>query len=110
MTTLQQAVHSDGSTKVVATNSHHYVEAIRGLPVKSLAEVSDDVLVQQFNKLCVQLENIPSAKDSKDLIKDLLKLESGLYKGIEMLLHTVAVAAVFFYLCRVCPGVHRKPL
>ena len=94
LSTLQQAVNNDGTTKVVATSSLHYIQAIRRLPVRSLAKVPDDVLIQQFNKLCMHLENLPSATDSKDIIKALFKLESGLYKGTEMILHAVTVAAV----------------
>ena len=98
MHTLHQLVKKDGPTKVEATHTQAYIQAIRNLDVKSLNEVPDKILTDQFSKLLLKLSTLPpsSSNDSKEIIKSLFLFESGHYKGIEMILHGIAVAAVSF--------------
>ena len=94
--TLRQLVEKDGPTKVEATHTQAYIQAIRNLPVKSLNEVPDEVLTTQFSKLLLKLTTLPPSNDSKELIKTLFQVQNSHYQGIEMILHGIAVAAVSF--------------
>ena len=108
MVALQQVVIREGPTKVEATHTQGYILAIRNLPIKSLEEVSDQVLASQFSKLLLALKSLKPSKDPKDIIKTLFQVKNGHYRGMEMILHGIAVAAISFSVESVLESVHSK--
>ena len=102
MEALLQASQAEGPIKVAATKTKSYLAALRKLPVHCLEQVPDECLATQFqlllhNLLKIQLPDCNSRQPdsiSRFLISQLFATEGGLFKGIEMILQAVALAAV----------------
>ena len=67
--------------------------------IPSVREVPDETIILEFQEFLVRLEHVGRNKknddlDSKDLVKLLLRSDKELYKGIEMIIHSICVSAV----------------
>ena len=75
-----------------------YITTLRKI-IPSVREVPDETIILQFQEFLVRLEHVARNKknddlDSKDLIKLFLRSDKELYKGIEMIIHSICVSAV----------------
>lgn len=86
--------------KITVTEGPKFILAVRSTPVSSLEEVSDDILIGQFEKHIRNLQRLSADYskedlDSKVLIQRLL-VSSKFYIGTEMILQAICVCAVKF--------------
>ena len=85
--------------KIALTEGPKFISAIRSLPVESLQEVSDTVLMNQFENYLNSLRRVswgcdPEDLDSKVLIQKLLHPKNKYYCGSEMILQAICVSAL----------------
>ena len=95
-------VKSEGFVVVALTEYSNWIEAVRNINIEDLNKVSDDDLKSQFKLYLSRLEIMTrdySVKDltdldSKILIRNFFDPDKKLYLGIEMILHSMAVASI----------------
>ena len=91
-----------GHIKVAVTQGPLFVQAVRGVPVRSLNNVSDDELKRQYREFLKRLEESTMqysieqlrATDPKDIVKLFLDPENGLFNEIEMIMQAISVCCV----------------
>ena len=91
-----------GHIKVAVTQGPFFVQAVCGVPVRSLNNVSDDELKTQYRKFLKRLEESTMqyslkqlrATDPKDIVKLFLDPENGLFNEIEMIMQAISVCCV----------------
>ena len=88
--------------KVSVTEFPKFLEAVRSIPVKSLAIVPDDELRRQFREYLARLAEMTSSMgsdclqkvDPKELIKKFFDPSGELFINIEMIMQALAVSSV----------------
>ena len=89
---------SRGANLISNIERAKYITTLRKI-IPSIREVPDETIILQFQEFLVRLEHVARNKtnddlDSKDLIKLFLHSDKELYKGIEMIIHSICVSAV----------------
>ena len=91
-----------GYIKVAATTSEDVVQAIRSIPVRSLNDVPNQLLIDQHKEFLRRLEietkcySVTELKviDPKDLLKMFFDPQKDLFQGIEKMLQAMAVSCI----------------
>ena len=90
------------AVKVALTDFEIWFEAVRKIPVKDLEDISKDELKEEYKLFLIRLEELTHKlsleelenMDSKLMIKSFFDGINNIYKGVEMVLHAMAVASV----------------
>ena len=101
---LALSIKEEGAsaTSVAVLNFPHFNNAISKIPVNSLKNVPEDELKSQYRCFLERLEKLTKTlntetlrkADSKDIIQQFFYLNDSLFKGIEMIMQALSVAAV----------------
>ena len=89
------------AVKVALTDFEIWFEAVRKIPVKDLEDISKDELKEEYKLFLIRLEELTHKlsleelenMDSKLMIKSFFDGINNIYKGVEMVLHAMAVAS-----------------
>lgn len=101
---LALSIKEEGAsaTSVSVLQFQHFKNAISNIPVNSLKNVPEDELKAQYRCFLERLEKLTKTldtetlrkADSKDIIQQFFDLDNSLFKGIEMIMQALSVAAV----------------
>lgn len=91
-------IKSRGAILIFNIERAKYMKTLRKI-VPSVGEIPDEIIIPQLREFLERLEHMVRNKkeeelDSKELIKLFLQQDKELYKGIEMILHSICVSAV----------------